>query len=203
MSSTAAGVLFAASLALVLVHRPFGDYMYRVVTGTRHSRFERGVYRLIGVNPAAEQQWTVYARSVLAFSAVSILFLYTFQRVQAHLLLSLGFDNVPPDLSWNTAVSFITNTNWQAYSGESSRVTVGHAGDERAEADVPCDTCGVGERRVALEHLVLRRADHGDLEEVVHDPEAGHAGVVGVAGDPGERGADARRGARPGEVGDL
>jgi len=125
MSSTAAGVLFAASLvlALVLVHRPFGDYMYRVVTGTRHSRFERGVYRLIGVNPAAEQQWTVYARSVLAFSAVSILFLYTFQRVQAHLLLSLGFDNVPPDLSWNTAVSFVTNTNWQAYSGES---TMGH-----------------------------------------------------------------------------
>jgi len=86
---------------------------------------------------------------------------------------------------------------------EQSRVTVGHAGDERAEADVPCDTCGVGERRVALEHLVLRRADHGDLEEVVHDPEAGHAGVVGVAGDPGKGGADARRGARPGEVGDL
>ena len=125
MSSTAAGFLFVVSLvvALVLVHRPFGDYMYRVVTPAKHSRFERGIYRLIGVNPVAEQSWAVYARSVLAFSAVSILFLYLFQRVQQHLLLSLGFDNVPPDLSWNTAVSFVTNTNWQAYSGES---TMGH-----------------------------------------------------------------------------
>ncbi len=125
MSTTTAGVLFVVSLvvALVLVHRPIGDYMYRVVTPTKHSRFERGLYRLIGVNPVAEQSWAVYARSVLAFSAVSILFLYLFQRVQQHLLLSLGFDNVPPDLSWNTAVSFVTNTNWQAYSGES---TMGH-----------------------------------------------------------------------------
>lgn len=125
MNTTTAGVLFVVSLvvALVLIHRPFGDYMYRVVTPTTHSRFERGLYRLIGANPVAEQSWAVYARSVLAFSAVSILFLYLFQRVQQHLLLSLGFDNVPPDLSWNTAVSFVTNTNWQAYSGES---TMGH-----------------------------------------------------------------------------
>ncbi len=125
MSSTAAGVLFIVSLvvALVLVHRPLGDYMYRVVTGTKHSRFERGVYRLIGVNPVAEQSWAVYARSVLAFSAVSLLFLYAFQRLQAYLPVSLGLDNVAPDLSWNTAVSFVTNTNWQAYSGES---TMGH-----------------------------------------------------------------------------
>ncbi len=125
MSTTTAGILFVVSLvvALVLVHRPFGDYMYRVVTPAKHSRFERGIYRLIGVDPVAEQSWAVYARSVLAFSAVSILFLYLFQRVQQHLLLSLGFDNVPPDLSWNTAVSFVTNTNWQAYSGES---TMGH-----------------------------------------------------------------------------
>ena len=65
----------------------------------------------------------MYARSVLAFSAVSILFLYVFERVQHHLMLSLGFANVPPALAWNTAVSFVTNTNWQAYSGES---TMGH-----------------------------------------------------------------------------
>lgn len=125
MSTTTAGILFVVSLvvALVLVHRPFGDYMYRVVTPAKHSRFEREIYRLIGVDPVAEQSWAVYARSVLAFSAVSILFLYLFQRVQQHLLLSLGFDSVPPDLSWNTAVSFVTNTNWQAYSGES---TMGH-----------------------------------------------------------------------------
>jgi len=125
MSSTMAAAIFVVSLALVLAlaYRPAGDYMYRVVTSVKHSRVERGIYRVVGVNPEGEQPWAVYTRSVLAFSAVSILFLYVFQRVQGHLLLSLGFDNVPPALSWNTAVSFVTNTNWQAYSGES---TMGH-----------------------------------------------------------------------------
>ncbi|MGA4683416.1 potassium-transporting ATPase subunit KdpA [Micromonospora sp. AB353] len=125
MSMTTAGVLFVLSLvaALVAVHRPFGDYMHRVVAGTRSSRAERGIYRLVGVDPAAEQTWGVYARSVLAFSAVSLLFLYAFQRLQNHLWLSLGFDPVVPHGAWNTAVSFVTNTNWQSYSGES---TMGH-----------------------------------------------------------------------------
>ncbi|MFG1937044.1 MULTISPECIES: potassium-transporting ATPase subunit KdpA [Micromonospora] len=125
MSMTTAGVLFVLSLvaALVAVHRPFGDHMYRVVAGTRSSLLERGIYRLVGVNPAAEQTWGVYARSVLAFSAVSLLFLYAFQRLQNHLWLSLGFDPVVPHGAWNTAVSFVTNTNWQWYSGES---TMGH-----------------------------------------------------------------------------
>ncbi|MEU1810797.1 potassium-transporting ATPase subunit KdpA [Micromonospora aurantiaca (nom. illeg.)] len=125
MSMTTAGVLFVLSLvaALVAVHRPFGDHMHRVVAGTRSSRVERGIYRLVGVNPAAEQTWGVYARSVLAFSAVSLLFLYAFQRLQSHLWLSLGLDPVVPHGAWNTAVSFVTNTNWQWYSGES---TMGH-----------------------------------------------------------------------------
>lgn len=125
MSTTTAGVIFIASLliALVLVYKPFGDHMYRTVTSTRHSRFERLVYRAVGVNPGGEQSWGVYARSVLAFSAISILFLYLFQRVQQHLWLSLGFEPVKPDQAWNTAVSFVTNTNWQSYSGES---TMGH-----------------------------------------------------------------------------
>ncbi len=125
MSSTTAGVIFIVSLVVVLaaVYRPAGDYLYRVLTPTKHSRLERGVYRLIGVDPDGEQPWGVYARSVLAFSVVSILFLYVFLRIQSHLLLSLGFANVPPALAWNTAVSFVTNTNWQAYSGES---TMGH-----------------------------------------------------------------------------
>ncbi|MFJ6951011.1 potassium-transporting ATPase subunit KdpA [Micromonospora aurantiaca (nom. illeg.)] len=125
MSMTTASVLFVLSLvvALVAVHRPFGDYMHRVVAGTRSSRVERGIYRLVGVNPAAEQTWGVYARSVLAFSAVSLLFLYAFQRLQNHLWLSLGLDPVVPHGAWNTAVSFVTNTNWQWYSGES---TMGH-----------------------------------------------------------------------------
>jgi K+-transporting ATPase ATPase A chain len=120
-----AGWLFVIALivALAAVYRPFGDYMYRVVSGTRHNRVERGIYRLVGVDPAAEQSWGVYARSVLAFSAVSILFLYLFLRIQDKLWLSLGFSAVPTHIAWNTAVSFVTNTNWQAYSGES---TMGH-----------------------------------------------------------------------------
>ncbi|MFC6887188.1 MULTISPECIES: potassium-transporting ATPase subunit KdpA [Actinomadura] len=125
MSTTVAGVLFAGSLvlAVAVAYRPLGDYMYRVYGGTRHSRAERGIYRLIGAKPDTEQTWGTYARSVLAFSAVGILFLYLLQRVQDRLLLSLGFPPVKADQAWNTAVSFVTNTNWQSYSGES---TMGH-----------------------------------------------------------------------------
>jgi K+-transporting ATPase ATPase A chain len=125
MNTTVAAVLVIASLvaALAAVHAPFGDYMARVYGGTRHLAAERGIYRAVGVDPDREQSWTVYARSVLAFSAVSILFLYLLQRIQHALPLNLGFDAVPPALAWNTAVSFTTNTNWQAYSGES---TMGH-----------------------------------------------------------------------------
>ncbi|GLY33846.1 potassium-transporting ATPase subunit KdpA [Kineosporia sp. NBRC 101731] len=125
MSSTTAGVIFILTLvvALAAAYRPVGDYLYAVFTPTRHSRVERGVYRVIGVDPEGEQPWAVYARSVLAFSVVSLVFLYAFMRLQSHLMLSLGFDDVSPALAWNTAVSFVTNTNWQAYSGES---TMGH-----------------------------------------------------------------------------
>ncbi len=125
MGTTAAGVLTLVTLAaaLVLAHRPFGDHLHRVVTGDRHSRLERGVYRVVGVDPATEQSWGVYARSVLAFSAVSVLALYLLLRAQDRLWLSLGLPAVPGDLAWNTAVSFATNTNWQAYAGES---TMGH-----------------------------------------------------------------------------
>jgi potassium-transporting ATPase potassium-binding subunit len=125
MSTTMAAALFIASLvlALVLAYRPFGDYLYAAVASGKHFRVERGIYRVIGVDPQAQQSWAGYARSVLAFSVVSILFLYLFLRTQGHLMLSLGRSAVPPALSWNTAVSFVTNTNWQAYSGES---TMGH-----------------------------------------------------------------------------
>jgi K+-transporting ATPase ATPase A chain len=75
------------------------------------------------VDSSADQRWPVYARSVLAFSVVGVALLYLLQRIQSHLPLSLGFPDVPPALSFNTAVSFVTNTNWQAYSGES---TMGH-----------------------------------------------------------------------------
>src|SRR5512144_1026009 len=122
MTTTTAGIVFAGSLliALAVAHRPFGDYLYRVFTDTRHLRVERAMYRVIGVDADAEQAWAVYARSVLAFSAVSVLFLYGFQRLQHLLPLSLGFPAVRADTGWNTAVSFTTSTNWQAYSGEST-----------------------------------------------------------------------------------
>src|SRR6266516_1576204 len=125
MNSAVAGFLFIGVLALALglAYRPLGDYMYRVVSSTRHLRAERLMYKAIGVNPDGEQSWSVYSRSVLAFSAVSILFLYAFMRLQNHLWLSLGFPAVDQDGAWNTAVSFVTNTNWQWYSGES---TMGH-----------------------------------------------------------------------------
>ncbi|WP_101789529.1 potassium-transporting ATPase subunit KdpA [Nonomuraea indica] len=125
MPPTLAGILFIASLllALALCHKPLGDYMYRVYTGAKHNAVERVIYRLVGVQPDGEQRWGVYARSVLAFSLISILFLYALQRLQNHLYLSLGMQPVEPALAWNTAVSFVTNTNWQAYSGES---TMGH-----------------------------------------------------------------------------
>ncbi|MFI0479581.1 potassium-transporting ATPase subunit KdpA [Actinomadura sp. 9N215] len=122
MSATVAGILFIVSLvaALAVVYRPLGDYMYRVYSGRSHWRVERGIYRLVGAKPDAEQSWSVYARSVLAFSVVGILFLYLLQRLQDKLLLAIGMEPVKPDGAWNTAVSFVTNTNWQWYSGEST-----------------------------------------------------------------------------------
>jgi K+-transporting ATPase ATPase A chain len=125
VDTTSAGILFLATLiiALAAVHVPLGDYMYRVYTSQKHSRAERILYRLIGADPNAEQGWGAYARSLLAFSAVSILFLFLFQLVQGKLPLHLHNPATPmtPALAWNTAVSFVTNTNWQAYSGESTQ----------------------------------------------------------------------------------
>lgn len=125
MTSTSAGVLFLASLilALIVVHAPLGDYMFRVYDSDKHSRVERFLYRAIGADPESEQGWGAYARSVLAFSAVSILALFAFQLVQGKLPLHLNdpATEMTPALAWNTAVSFVTNTNWQAYSGESTQ----------------------------------------------------------------------------------
>jgi potassium-transporting ATPase potassium-binding subunit len=125
VSTTTAGILFLASMivGLVAVHVPLGDYMYRVYTSNKDSRGERVIYRLIGADPKAEQTWGAYARSVLAFSAISLLFLFGLQLVQGKLPLHLNDPATPmtPALAWNTAVSFVTNTNWQAYSGESTQ----------------------------------------------------------------------------------
>ncbi|WP_433522612.1 potassium-transporting ATPase subunit KdpA [Nocardia pseudovaccinii] len=125
MNTTTAGIAFLASLiiALALVHVPLGDYMFRVYNAKKHSRAEQVIYKVIGVQPEVEQTWAVYARSVLAFSAVSVLFLFFFQLIQGRLPLHLNdpATDMTPALAWNTAISFVTNTNWQNYSGESTQ----------------------------------------------------------------------------------
>jgi K+-transporting ATPase ATPase A chain len=125
MSDTTAGLLQLALLLLALAacYRPLGAYMARVYESDHDTRAERELYRVMGVDPSADQRWPVYARSLLAFSAVSVLGLYALQRLQSHLPLSLGFPGVEPGQAFNTAASFVTNTNWQSYSGES---TMGH-----------------------------------------------------------------------------
>jgi len=125
MSETTAGLLQVALLiaALAACYRPLGAYMARAYTSEHDTRIERVCYKVMGVDPKADQRWAVYARSLLAFSAVSVLFLYGLLRFQPHLPLSLGFPGVAPDQAFNTAASFVTNTNWQSYSGES---TMGH-----------------------------------------------------------------------------
>jgi K+-transporting ATPase ATPase A chain len=125
LSTATAGILSAISLAIGLaaVHIPLGDYMYRVYTSGRDLSAERMVYRLIGADPRSEQTWGAYARSVLAFSAVSVVFLFLLQLGQGKLPLHLNDPATPMTaaLAWNTAVSFVTNTNWQAYSGETTQ----------------------------------------------------------------------------------
>ncbi|MBL1086065.1 potassium-transporting ATPase subunit KdpA [Streptomyces actinomycinicus] len=125
MSPVLAGVLQLLALtgALALVYAPVGNYMAKVYSSPRHLRVEKWVYKAIGANPDSEMTWPAYLRGVLAFSAVSVLFLYLLQRLQGVLPGSMGFSSVNPAQSFNTAVSFVTNTNWQSYYGEQ---TMGH-----------------------------------------------------------------------------
>ena len=99
-----------------------GDPAERRAPGDRvFGPIERLVYRVAGVDPSREQRWNIYAVSVLAFSTVSILAVYVLQRIQGSLPLNpADLGGVTPGIAWNTAVSFVTNTNWQAYTGEST-----------------------------------------------------------------------------------
>ncbi|QNS03624.1 potassium-transporting ATPase subunit KdpA [Streptomyces xanthii] len=120
MSPVLAGALQVLALvaALALAYRPLGDHMARVYSSPKHLRVERWIYKGIGANPDTEMRWTAYLRGVLAFSAVSVLFLYLLQRLQGSLPGSLGFRSIDPDQAFNTAASFVANTNWQSYYGE-------------------------------------------------------------------------------------
>ena len=122
MSTALAGWLQLGLLiaALAACHIPLGNYLARIFTTDQDWRVEKGLYKIIGVDPRADQRWSSYLRSMLAFSLISVLFLYGIERLQHYLLLSLGMANVPPALAFNTAASFVTNTNWQNYSGEST-----------------------------------------------------------------------------------
>ncbi|MFJ9853820.1 potassium-transporting ATPase subunit KdpA [Streptomyces sp. NPDC101150] len=120
MSPVLASVLQLIALiaALALAYRPLGDYMAAVYSSPRHLRVEKIIYRCIGANADAQMRWPAYLRGVLAFSAAGVLFLYLLQRLQGGLPLSLGFASISPDQAFNTAASFVANTNWQSYSGE-------------------------------------------------------------------------------------
>ena len=122
MSSSLAAALqvLALVVALAAVHRPLGDFMANTLESKRHLRAERVVYRAIGVDPDADTRWPVYLRAVIAFSIVSMVVVYGFLRLQSLLPYSLGFDGMPSLQSLNTAVSFVTNTNWQSYTGEAA-----------------------------------------------------------------------------------
>ncbi|MER5724892.1 potassium-transporting ATPase subunit KdpA [Streptomyces sp. NPDC002418] len=116
--TAAALQLLALISALALAYRPLGDHMARVYSSEKHYRPERWIYRAVGANPSAQMRWPAYLRAVLAFSAVSVLFLYALQRFQGVLPGSLGFVSIEPDQAFNTAASFVANTNWQSYYGE-------------------------------------------------------------------------------------
>jgi len=108
-------------LLLIALTPPLGAYLHRVYTREQTGRVERVVYRIIGVNPDAEQSWRRYATAVLWFSVLSMSFVYLVMRWQQHLPLNPeGFAGVNPYLSFNTAASFMTNTNWQSYGGETT-----------------------------------------------------------------------------------
>ncbi|MFD9006829.1 potassium-transporting ATPase subunit KdpA [Streptomyces sp. NPDC059582] len=120
MSPVLDGVLQLLALiaALALAYVPLGNYMAKVYSSDKHWRVEKWIYKGIGANPNTEMRWPAYLRGVLAFSAVGVLFLYLLQRIQGVLPGSLGFSAIDPDQAFNTAASFVSNTNWQSYYGE-------------------------------------------------------------------------------------
>ncbi|KAA8817440.1 potassium-transporting ATPase subunit A [Bifidobacterium sp. UTCIF-37] len=118
-------IMAFALIAIILaaIYKPLGDYMYNVFTSDKDLFFEKWIYKIIGVDSKKGQTWKAYLRGLLGFSLMSVLVLYLLQRVQQWLPFSLGFPNVEGPLAFNTAASFVTNTNWQSYSPD---VTLGY-----------------------------------------------------------------------------
>ena len=118
-------LLFCA--IIVALTPPLGGYMTRVFNGERTflspvlRPIERALYRIGGVDETREQHWAAYAIAMLLFHVAGFVFLYALLRLQGALPLNpAGQSAVAPDLAFNTAVSFVTNTNWQNYGGEST-----------------------------------------------------------------------------------
>lgn len=127
MTSIGLAQIAIVLLAVIVAAIPLGNYIAAVLAGERSllspalSPIERVFYRLAGVDPAREQNWLAYTMAMLAFSVVGFASLYALQRLQAYLPLNpQGFSGVPSDLAFNTSMSFVTNTNWQNYGGEST-----------------------------------------------------------------------------------
>lgn len=108
------------SIALAATYRPLGDLLARTYLTSRDLAVERAIYRVVGVAPRAEQTWRSYARAILALGLTGVLLLYVLQRVQALLPYALGLPAVDPAIAFNTAISFVTNTNWQSYAPEAT-----------------------------------------------------------------------------------
>ena len=145
-------VLLAATVPLL------GRHLAHLYTSDQHLALERGTYKLLRVDPEADQHWRTYAMAVLGFSLVGVLVLFAFGRLQQHLPLSLGFGALPTEGSWNTAVSFVTNTNWQWYSGEAA---LGHLMQSSGLTVQNFVSAGVGMAVAAAFARGLARAGQG------------------------------------------
>ncbi|MBY3987553.1 potassium-transporting ATPase subunit KdpA [Rhodococcus fascians] len=110
----------AVIVVLAAAYVPFGDYMARVFGSTHDTRVESLLYRVARVNSSSEQTWVGYSTSLLGFSFAGVVFLFVLQRIQGVLPLNGGLSGVSPAMAFNTAASFVTNTNWQSYVPETT-----------------------------------------------------------------------------------
>jgi potassium-transporting ATPase potassium-binding subunit len=145
-------LLLAVSVPLL------GRFLAHIYTSDRHLAVERVLYRALRLDPEADQHWRTYALSVLGFSLVGVLVLFGLGRLQQHLPLSLGFPGLPTHGAWNTAVSFVTNTNWQWYSGEAA---LGHLMQMSGLTVQNFVSAGVGMAVAAAFARALARSESG------------------------------------------
>ncbi len=152
--------VLAVVLLVVILHVPLGNYIARVYTDSGHWRVERVIYRLIGAQPDNRQRWSNYGLSLLAFSVVSVLFLYGLLLAQTRLAEPWGHQGMTPALAFNTAISFVTNTSWQNYPGES---TLGHVGLVVGLGVQAFASCAVG---MCVAAALIRGLAQYEIEEI-------------------------------------